>query len=162
VHPDFVGVEEGAFKQAATRDLIRRVQQLLAREHQVAVGVRTVKPSGDKTMRAQLPAGRAQSGLLFTDRRADWWAILEGELLGFPKAAHDDCVDALSGAVQLLIENAPREEIPSRTYSVGGASTPTQSPVRRLLGGGIDPRLPLAEQQRLAEERREQQLALTK
>jgi len=29
----------------------------------------------------------------------------ETELLGFPNAAHDDCVDVVSGAVQVVIEN---------------------------------------------------------
>src|SRR5207302_997804 len=75
----------------------------------------------DKVFRAQLPAGRAQSGMLFGDRLAPWWSAFEAELLQFPKGAHDDQVDALSGALQLAIERAPVEAPTKTRYTLGGA-----------------------------------------
>lgn len=70
----------------------------------IAVSVIPVKPSTDKVMRAQLPAGRAKAGFVYADTSAPWWSGFLQELLAFPKGGHDDQVDALSGVVQLAIE----------------------------------------------------------
>ncbi len=99
--PCVVGVEEAAYKQLATRDLVRRVNA------QALAGVLSVKVSTDKVTRALLPAARAEAGLLYCDRSAPWAEAFIAECLGFPLAAHDDQVDALSGAMQLAIEKLP-------------------------------------------------------
>jgi predicted phage terminase large subunit-like protein len=104
--PMIVGVEEGAYKQAPTQDIVRQVTNKLALEHRIGVSVLPIKVTTDKVFRAQLPAQRAALGQLFCDRTAPWWAAFEGELLKFPKGASDDQVDALSGALQLAIEKA--------------------------------------------------------
>ena len=103
--PLIAGVEEGAFKQASTQDLVRLVSQRLV-QRGVAVPVLSVKVTTDKVFRAQLPAQRAALGQLYCDRTAPWWPAFEAELLKFPKGASDDQVDALSGALQLAIEKA--------------------------------------------------------
>jgi predicted phage terminase large subunit-like protein len=120
--PQVVGVEEGAYKQAATRDLVRLINRALAGAY--AVGVLPVAVTRDKVFRAQLPAGRAQSGMMYADRLAPWWATFEAELLQFPKGAHDDQVDALSGALQLAIEWAPTEQPKPVKYTFSSPVTP--------------------------------------
>jgi predicted phage terminase large subunit-like protein len=97
--PAAVGVEEGAFKQAVTADLVARLQA------RAAARVQAIKPAGDKVARAYLPAGRGEAGLLYADRAAPWFPIFESEALGFPLSSHDDQVDALSGAAQMAAEH---------------------------------------------------------
>lgn len=116
--PHLIGIEEGAYKQAATADLVRRLTVKLA-----TLGVRAaivpVKVTTDKVFRAQLPSGRGRAGMLFADRTAPWWQAFESELLKFPKGAHDDQVDALSGAVQLAIEAPRAREVRSVAFAGG-------------------------------------------
>lgn len=100
--PAVVGVEEAAYKHAVTKDLIGRLLRGQLPAHFTAV-----KPAADKVMRARLPAGRAEAGLLYADREAPWFEPFVAECLGFPNAAHDDQVDALSGAAQLALEWRP-------------------------------------------------------
>jgi predicted phage terminase large subunit-like protein len=111
--PLIVGVEEGAYKQAATRDLVRQVGIRLAQK-KWAVPILPVKTTTDKVFRAQLPANRAALGQVYCDRGAPWWPVFEQELLKFPKGASDDQVDALSGALQLAIEQGmvPPKPVP--------------------------------------------------
>jgi predicted phage terminase large subunit-like protein len=97
--PAAVGVEEGAFKQAVTADLVARLQA------RAAARVQAIKPAGDKVARAYLPAGRGEAGLLYADRAAPWFPVFEAEALGFPLSSHDDQVDALSGAAQMAAEH---------------------------------------------------------
>lgn len=101
--PDLVGIEMGAFKQAATRDLVNRVQRLLA-ARRCTTAIIGVPVTADKVFRAQLPAARARAGLLYVDRAAPWFPAFEAELLGFPRAAHNDLVDCLSGVLALAID----------------------------------------------------------
>lgn len=141
LRPSLVGVEEGAFKQAATRDLIRNVNAILARER-MAVGVLAIKADRDKVTRAQLPAGRAKGMQLFADRMARWWHDFEIEALGFPRQKHDDQVDALSGAMQLAIEKLGDSAQPqSQSYLMGKAahSDSTQDEFTRWAFGGGKP-----------------------
>ncbi len=106
--PHLVAVEETAFKQRATLDLLQRVQMHLSGRY--AVRVVAVKVSTDKVMRAHVPAGRAEAGLLYFDKSLPLYPTFEAECLGFPRAAHDDFVDALSGAVALAIEVPAAED----------------------------------------------------
>jgi predicted phage terminase large subunit-like protein len=62
----------------------------------------------DTVFRARLPAARAEAGYRYVDTGAAWGPGFLAECLGFPRAAHDDQVDALSGAVQLAIEKGGR------------------------------------------------------
>lgn len=129
--PDVVGVEEGAFQQAATQQFIRRLYRQF-RERKWGCGVVSVRPSRDKVMRAQLPAGRARAGLVYADRAAHWWYAFAQQVTAFPLGSHDDMVDAWSGAEQLAIEKVDwtdRESKPaSYTIGAGGEDTPAWDP----------------------------------
>lgn len=124
--PLLVGVEEGAYKQAATQDIVRQVTNTLA-QHGIGVPILAVKVTTDKVFRAQLPAQRAALGQLYCDRAAPWWPAFEAELLKFPKGASDDQVDALSGALQLAIEKAG-VLTPLTGGTIDRTSTPTVQP----------------------------------
>lgn len=105
--PGIIGIEEAAYRQAATTDLINRLYRAL-----VSVPVQSVKVTTDKVFRAQLPAGRAQAGMVYADTHAPWWPDFLSECLSFPLGAHDDQVDAFSGAAQLalsVLDAQPRE-----------------------------------------------------
>lgn len=131
--PNLVGIEEGAFRQAATRDLMRRLQR------RVLAPVMAVKPSTDKVTRALLPAARAEAGMLFVDRAAPWFPEFEAECLGFPLALHDDQVDALAGAAQLALEHAGAAGQP-RHVSYGWQPPEGERARPAIMGPGVDPR----------------------
>src|SRR5262245_47353458 len=87
--------------------------------NEVMANVQLEKAEGDKIMRARLPAGRAEHGLVFVDRSAPWYRTFMSEILGFPRARFRDQVDALSLAcltVQKMEEYAssyrPNEKRP--------------------------------------------------
>jgi predicted phage terminase large subunit-like protein len=107
--PSIVGIEDGAFQAAATKDLILSINRDLTMRR-VAIPANGVKVDRDKITRARLPAGRAQLGMVYADRNAPWYPEFEAECLGFPLKAHDDQVDALSGAARLAIESQPMLE----------------------------------------------------
>jgi predicted phage terminase large subunit-like protein len=65
--------------------------------------VRTAFPTrGDKAVRAQSIRGRMALAGLYVQQNAPWLNELSAELLSFPAGAHDDQVDALGLAGQLL------------------------------------------------------------
>jgi predicted phage terminase large subunit-like protein len=101
MRPGLVGVEVPAFKQEATMELVRAVNQLLIGRH--ACAVVAVPVSTDKVVRARPHAAKAEGGLAFYDRAHPLWPVVEAELLGFPGAQHDDLVDAGSGAVTMAL-----------------------------------------------------------
>lgn len=92
--PGIVKFEVDNFHITAVKDLIREVAQLC---HVVPQEDRL---EGDKKQRAYAPAARAEAGHLFVDVNAPWYPEFEAELLAFDNAAHDDQVDALSGATK--------------------------------------------------------------
>jgi predicted phage terminase large subunit-like protein len=101
VRPHAVGVELPAFRQEAVGGLVLALRaRLLGR---LAVDVQGLPVSTDKVVRARLPAARAEAGLLHVDKQLPLWPVAERELLGFPAAAHDDVVDALSGAMVMCL-----------------------------------------------------------
>lgn len=118
--PALVGIEEAAYKQAATRDLVRTVQAAAHRAN-IPVAVVGVKVASDKVVRARLPAARLQAGTLLLDQQAPWYPGLVAECSSFPRGAHDDRVDALSGAVQLAVQSAAvaLEDTRPSTYAYG-------------------------------------------
>jgi predicted phage terminase large subunit-like protein len=56
----------------------------------------------DKVQRAQAIRLRARSGKLKVNKEADWWPNFEDEIISFPRAPHDDQVDALALVGQAL------------------------------------------------------------
>ncbi len=89
--------EGGQIKSGVGPFLVREMRE---REAFVA---RTQFPTrGDKSIRAQSIRGRMAMGGLYYDAAAPWRGDLEHEILGFPALKHDDQVDALGLAGQLL------------------------------------------------------------
>jgi predicted phage terminase large subunit-like protein len=74
--------------------------------------VRSLRPTGAKDVRARIVAAAADNGLIKIVRGRQTTDFLN-ELTAFPNGAHDDCVDALTGAHHAL---TGRVEIPMRTF----------------------------------------------
>jgi predicted phage terminase large subunit-like protein len=107
--PAVVGVEEPAFRQAVTRDLVASFQE------RCMGAIRTVPTKGkDKEARALLPASRAEAGKVFVDRTAPWFPEFEAEMLAFPLGKFNDQVDAFSGVMAILAQ-------PALDYDAGDA-----------------------------------------
>ena len=60
------------------------------------VNIVPIIPHTDKTARAYSIQGRMRIGAVKFDKKADWWPVFESEFLKFPRAVHDDQVDAFS------------------------------------------------------------------
>ena len=78
-----------------------------ARERQAYTKREQFPTRHDKAVRAQSIRGRMELEGLYVPARAPWLADLKGELLAFPRGKHDDQVDALGLAGQLLDKWAP-------------------------------------------------------
>jgi predicted phage terminase large subunit-like protein len=100
--PRYIGVEVPAFRQAATMELKRQLEQRL--NGRLAAAVVPVPTATDKVTRARVPAAKAEAGQLYVDKGLPLWPAIERELIGFPMMAHDDAPDALAGACTLAIE----------------------------------------------------------
>jgi predicted phage terminase large subunit-like protein len=94
----FWGVEDVAFQALV-------FQQFLRDQTLVSVDIRAIRPVGDKVTRARPWRRRAKDGHLFLVRGA-WNQAFIREAAAFPKGRHDDAVDAVSGAVQMMEEFA--------------------------------------------------------
>lgn len=76
-------------------------QELRERKDQRGLWV-SRKPKADKQERAIAQTARLEAGLVRIPVEAPWRAEFKRELLGFPRAKHDDQVDALSQFVKYL------------------------------------------------------------
>lgn len=87
--------------------------------------------SGDKMARALTWAGKAGVGLVKIVK-GDWNDAFMEELTGFPTAAHDDQVDAVSSAFDRLLNNTlgimgfMEAQLRKQGIDVGALKTPTQ------------------------------------
>lgn len=59
----------------------------------VILAIEKVTPSVDKPTRAKAFQSRARIGGVKVDKKAEWYAAYEDELLSFPRGIHDDRVD---------------------------------------------------------------------
>jgi predicted phage terminase large subunit-like protein len=66
------------------------------RERGVYMMQSPVNAYSDKVKKAQSIGGRVAMGMVYFPKQAPWWVDARDELLKFPRAAHDDFVDALS------------------------------------------------------------------
>lgn len=89
-----VGIEQAGFQLAAVQDVLRDPAA-------VKTAVRAVTVDRDKLARAQPWIAKAEQGKVALVR-GPWLADFLAEVEAFPQGAHDDQVDALSGACQLL------------------------------------------------------------
>ena len=97
----WIGVETVAFQLAAVQDL-RRDPRLQG------YTIRAVTPDKDKLARALPWAAHAEAGLARIVRGA-WNQPFLAEISEFPQGEHDDQVDAVSGAVDLLATAGSRK-----------------------------------------------------
>jgi len=95
----FVGVERSYYHSQA-------VKQLLTDRDLHEYAFRSVAVEGDKYTRALPFAARVNEGLCYIVR-GDWNRDFIEELRAFPLGAHDDIVDAASGAYNLLNQASP-------------------------------------------------------
>jgi predicted phage terminase large subunit-like protein len=101
VRPHVVGVEQAAYKQAATGAL---VQELVYRTNgRLATHVRAIPSVLDKVTRARPAAAKGEAGLLYVDREVPEVEAMIRECLALPVGEHDDLADALSGAAAMCL-----------------------------------------------------------
>lgn len=97
--PALFGIEEEKIKKAMgpflNREMVRRGVYINFPDPPLV-------PSKDKKQRASAIQARMRAGGLRFDTQADWFPVLQEELLRFPRGAHDDYVDVLSWAGLLL------------------------------------------------------------
>ena len=66
-------------------------------ETNVYMNITMLKPHRqDKLQRARSIQARMRAGMVKFDKNADWWLTFEDECMNFPRARHDDMVDALA------------------------------------------------------------------
>lgn len=73
----------------------------------------------DKIQRARSIQARMRAGSVKFDKGADWWPVFEDECLTFPRARHDDIVDALAYQgilIDKMSEGLTAEEIQEDHY----------------------------------------------
>jgi predicted phage terminase large subunit-like protein len=102
------GVERVAFQLAAVQELMR--ERALAN-----TVLRELTPDKDKVARCLPWLARAEQGKVALVRGA-WNAAFLDEVCAFPEVPHDDMVDAVSGAVQMLANPAPEPEVAPNVF----------------------------------------------
>ena len=105
--PEIVTVEKGQIEKAIGPFLKSQMF-----EQDSFPNLNMVTPTKDKESRARSIQGRMRAGGVKFDKDAEWFPDLEAELLSFPRAVHDDQVDALAwlGLTIHKMQQAPTEE----------------------------------------------------
>lgn len=99
--PVTIGFEDGQIWRA-----IKPVLEMRMQERNLFPPYEVLKPLTDKLVRARALQGRMQQGrVMFLD--AEWLHGLKQEMMRFPAGAHDDMVDALAWACNLVVNKAP-------------------------------------------------------
>lgn len=108
-----IGFEDGQIYRAIESLLKKRM-----RERAFYPSTMVLKPITDKLARARALQGRMQQGMVSFSAKGDWYDSLRTEMLRFPAGAHDDQVDSLSWAVQMVVgREAPRKPPEQRMKS---------------------------------------------
>ncbi|MCI0561997.1 MAG: phage terminase large subunit, partial [Nitrososphaera sp.] len=89
--PELMIMEEGAIEKAIGPFLFEEM-----RRTGVYINLDGRTPVKDKMARAQSFKARCRAGSVYFDHDADWWPVVEKELLAFPRGRNDDIVDTLS------------------------------------------------------------------
>lgn len=89
--PDLFGIEQGAIEKAIGPYLR---QAML--EKDVFMNISLMRPSADKVTRARSIQARMRAGAVKFDKTAEWYDAFEAEAMQFPRAKHDDQIDAIS------------------------------------------------------------------
>lgn len=114
-NPLAVGIEDTQISKAIGPYLNRAMA-----ESNTYMNVLMLKPHRqDKIQRARSIQARMRAGYVKFDKQADWWPVFEDECMSFPRAKHDDVVDALSYQgilIDLMTEGLTPEEIKEEEY----------------------------------------------
>ena len=108
--PQYFVTEKGAIEKALG-PILRREQ--LARQEFMSLFPMT--PTKDKQTRARSFQARFKAGGVKFDKGASWYPDLEEEMARFPKARHDDQVDALSW-LGLIVDQVQDADTPEEEY----------------------------------------------
>lgn len=96
------GFEDGQIYRAIETLLKKRM-----RERQFYPPTMVLKPISDKMARGRALQGRMQQGMISFNASGEWYDTLRAEMLRFPAGAHDDQVDSLAWAVQMVVGREP-------------------------------------------------------
>jgi len=107
-----LGFEDGQIYRAIESLLKKRMKE--RREYP---SIKVLKPISDKLARARPLQGRMQQGMVSFNDHAEWYEACRLEMLRFPAGAHDDCVDSLSWATQMAIDQAPPARPQQRAHA---------------------------------------------
>ena len=101
--PQIFAVERGAIEKA-----LGPILRSEMRARDTYMNLYPLTPTTDKQMRARGIQARLRAGGIRFDKTQEWYPELEDEMVRFPKARHDDQVDALSwlGLVIDEVKNA--------------------------------------------------------
>lgn len=115
-NPLAVGIEDTQISKALGPYLNRAMA-----ETGTYMNVLMLKPHRqDKIQRARSIQARMRAGMVKFDKHADWWLSFEDECMSFPRAKHDDVVDALSYQgilIDLMTEGLTQDEIKEEEYN---------------------------------------------
>ena len=113
--PVAVGIEDTQISKALGPYLNRAMM-----ESGIYLNVSMLKPHRqDKMQRARSIQARMRAGMVKFDKNADWWLTFEDECMSFPRARHDDTVDALAYQgilIDSMSEGMTEEELSDEEY----------------------------------------------
>ena len=114
-NPMAVGIEDTQISKALGPYLNRAMM-----EDGTYMNVVMLKPHRqDKMQRARAIQARMRAGMVKFDKTADWWLTFEDECMSFPRARHDDTVDALAYQgilIDSMSEGLTDEELEEEAY----------------------------------------------
>ena len=115
--PIVFGIEDTQITKAIGPYLNRAMQ-----ESDTYLNIMLLKPHRQhKIQRARSIQARMRASMVKFDKVAEWWPDFEDECLTFPRARHDDQVDALSYQgilIDLMSEGLTKEELDQEEYDL--------------------------------------------
>lgn len=121
--PDLFTVEAGQIEKSLAPFI--KAEMGTSRRRGVFINLNPMIPTVDKQSRARSIQARMRAGKVKFDREASWWDAFATEMIQFPKALHDDSVDALSWiglTLDKLMEAETDEEWEDMRYAEMGGS----------------------------------------
>lgn len=114
-NPLAVGIEDTQISKAIGPYLNRAMA-----ETGTYMNVMMLKPHRqDKIQRARSIQARMRAGMVKFDKQGDWWLTFEDECMTFPRAKHDDTVDALAYQgilIDRMTEGLTQDELKEEAY----------------------------------------------
>lgn len=114
-NPEMIAIEEGQITKAIGPFLREEMVK-----QNVFLNILPLKPHRtDKIMRARSIQARMRAGAVKFDKSSEWYPILEDECLKFPRARHDDQVDAIAYLGLMIDRYIPaltKEEVDEEEY----------------------------------------------